>query len=272
MSFVFLIPAFGPLALIPAAIIKFPIGWSWNFTDEHWKCAFGNSSFVLQDWLVPCNHIKGFDYWLQYPTLFYNWFTYGFIAIMLVWNLMTWKNTSIRAIVAKILLKTGLFYPLRIIALQRLHLFERGVVKIIKASKGDTFIDIGSANGYYAKLAKDNFRSVITIDPTHYWNADLEIALGEINGYGQYLPITYDTARPTIIYRFDRLFARADLVKIDVEGAEFEVLKGMTGVNVRMVIVELHDLNRRKELTRLMESMGFSVCKINGHHFLGIKK
>src|SRR5207249_4839692 len=255
MSFVFLIPAFGPLALIPAAIIKFPIGWSWNFTDEHWKCAFGNSSFVLQDWLVPCNHIKGFDYWLQYPTLFYNWFTYGFIAIMLIWNLMTWKNTTVRAIVAKILLKTGLFYPLRIIALQRLHLFERGVVQIIKTSKGDIFIDIGSANGYYAKLARPNFKQVWTVDPNPKFKVHFPYAFGqESMTLGEYRAITYDDPKTAWIQRFDNVFTYADLVKIDVEGAEFEVLKGMSGSNVRAVIVELHDLARRAELKQLMET------------------
>src|SRR5437867_1800524 len=209
ITFIFLIPAFGPLALVPAALIKFPIGWSWNFTDSHWNCAFGNSQFVLQQWLVPCNHIVSLNYWLLYPTLFYNWFTYGLIAWFTIWNLKIWAKDRPRALAAKILLKTGLFYPLRIFLLERLGLFERKVVKIVKACKGDIFIDVGSANGYYAKLARKNFKTVNTVDPNPKWKANYQYALSAVNGYGCYVPITYDKEHFAQLRRFDSLFREA---------------------------------------------------------------
>ncbi len=31
-----------PLFVIPWALQKFPLGWSWNLSDTHWACAFGN--------------------------------------------------------------------------------------------------------------------------------------------------------------------------------------------------------------------------------------
>ena len=59
-------------------------------------------------------------------------------------------------------------------------------------------------------------------------------------------------------YRFDDIFNEADLVKIDVEGAEFLVLEGMkealSNKNIKNVVVELHDRKRKEELESLLSS------------------
>jgi hypothetical protein len=272
ISFVFLIPAFrrfGPLALIPAILTKLPLGWSWDLKDGHWACAFGNSTFVIKEWAIPCNHFGGLADWLIYPSVFYAWFTYGFMACVCIWNLQVWTGLTPRTLVAKILLTTGLFYFLRIFLLERLGLFERDVAKFVKISGGKLFVDVGSANGYYAKLARPNFEKVVTIDPNPKWKADYQEVLGD-GTPSIYREITYAPGVSSWTTRFDSIFVRADLVKIDVEGAEFEVLEGMTKSRVKCVIVELHDLQREQELRETLGRMGFTTVKLSKNHLVGV--
>jgi FkbM family methyltransferase len=61
----------------------------------------------------------------------------------------------------------------------------------------------------------------------------------------------------------------ADLVKIDVEGAEFLVLKGakqaLESGRIRRLMVELHDPDRRGELENLLTGYGFKLRKLDPH-------
>ncbi len=56
---------------------------------------------------------------------------------------------------------------------------------------------------------------------------------------------------------------RLDLVKIDVEGAEFMVLygarKALAERRIERLIVELHDRNRRDELDAFLEGLGYET-------------
>jgi FkbM family methyltransferase len=74
--------------------------------------------------------------------------------------------------------------------------------------------------------------------------------------------------------RFDSCFQEpVTLVKIDVEGAEFEVLAGMTKALskrlVHNVMVEVHDSTRRPEAERFLVSQGFAVRRIDWAHLFG---
>lgn len=57
LSFVFLTPAFGPLSSTVGVILKMPLGWSWNLSDSHWACAFGNSTGP-SIWFQACGHFS----------------------------------------------------------------------------------------------------------------------------------------------------------------------------------------------------------------------
>jgi hypothetical protein len=272
LSFIYLIPVFGLPALGLAAIIKLPIGWSFPPTDSHWTCAFGGSHIVVspEQYGIPCNHFSlQLAYWIQYPSLVFNYIMYAIIAFWIVKTLYAYTNP--RAVIARILLKLRLFYLFRIILLERLGLFERKVVQCIKNSKGYMFVDVGSANGYFAKLARKTFQQVITIDPNPKWQSNYQYALSDKNGRGMYFPINYDKPRLTNTLRFDSLIHHADLVKIDVEGAEFEVIKGMSGAHVRNILVELHDESRDLELIALLGLQGFTCTRIDRNHFFARK-
>jgi FkbM family methyltransferase len=65
--------------------------------------------------------------------------------------------------------------------------------------------------------------------------------------------------------------SRIDLLKIDVEGAEFKVLRGgsKTVENAKKVIVELHDRERRKDLEDIFRSEFDSQQWLDSDHLLG---
>jgi len=74
---------------------------------------------------------------------------------------------------------------------------------------------------------------------------------------------------------FDRLLSEptADLVKIDVEGAEFLVLEGMreslASRRVNNILVELHDRDRKGELETILNSNFSHVFWIDPQHLYG---
>jgi len=74
---------------------------------------------------------------------------------------------------------------------------------------------------------------------------------------------------------FDNLLSepKADLVKIDVEGAEFLVLEGMresfARQRVSRIMVELHDRNRKEELEAILSSNFRRVLWVDPQHLYG---
>jgi FkbM family methyltransferase len=75
---------------------------------------------------------------------------------------------------------------------------------------------------------------------------------------------------------YDRIIIdqEAEIVLIDVEGAEFLVLEGMknsiSNGRVRAIVVELHDLDRRKELEGVLTN--YSLRWIDSDHLLATMK
>ncbi len=76
---------------------------------------------------------------------------------------------------------------------------------------------------------------------------------------------------------FDRLLSEptADLVKIDVEGAEFLVLEGMRESLARRrvsnILVELHNRDRKEELESILSSNFGHVFWVDRQHLYGCK-
>ena len=65
---------------------------------------------------------------------------------------------------------------------------------------------------------------------------------------------------------------KADLVKIDVEGAEFLVLEGMKDSlkkrQVECLMVELHNVDEGKRLLESVKNYGFDITWIDPIHLL----
>jgi FkbM family methyltransferase len=167
--------------------------------------------------------------------------------------------------------------------------WEPNVSRLLKQVRGDVFIDVGCNVGYFVHLLKNNFRQIIGFE------ADPEIARearkhAPPNATIYHLAIsdrdgfTYVRRNPLYLHsgssmvpgedsaalkvpcgRLSGYIPRdcvVDLVKVDVEGAEWLVLKGAEPVmhQVRHWMVELHDLDREKELDcYLRERYGYNT-------------
>ncbi len=73
------------------------------------------------------------------------------------------------------------------------------------------------------------------------------------------MPIKASVIQPTL----------SDLVKIDVEGAEFHVLRGAndslkTG-KIKRIMVELHDKDAKDDLYGILSRYGFKLKQLDPH-------
>lgn len=61
----------------------------------------------------------------------------------------------------------------------------------------------------------------------------------------------------------------ADLVKVDVEGAEFRVLEGakesLAAGNIKSIMVELHDKDAKDDLYGVLRGYGFKLQELDAH-------
>jgi len=166
--------------------------------------------------------------------------------------------------------------------------FEPEVKKLIGSLSGDVFVDIGCNLGFYSQLARKRFRQVYSIDPNPKYQASIQVAIS--NKYGHqpfYLGNGIGSAdslikNPHILgedwknednqiivgtMTFDQLELDADLVKIDVEGAEFEVIEGMNLHLPKAAIIEIHDERRIYEMVLKMEEKGYHWTRIDSYHW-----
>ena len=168
------------------------------------------------------------------------------------------------------------------------HHPEPKVRKCMKKMHGQLFVDIGTNRKVYAKLLRKRFEKVITVDPNPRWNADLQLALSSFNGTASFRlgdglggadgimenPHIFGREWPTKpvfnvdVRTFDSLGLKADLVKIDVEGAEFEILEGMNKYLPKNIVLELHDERREEELLQKMSMKGYTNRRLDEHHWL----
>lgn len=85
------------------------------------------------------------------------------------------------------------------------------------------------------------------------------------------LPISVETTT------FDSLLSEpsVDLVKIDVEGAEFLVLEGMkeslARERVKNIVVELHDRNRKNDLEAILNRTFSKIVWVGPQHLFGYR-
>jgi len=164
---------------------------------------------------------------------------------------------------------------------------EPAVKKLVARLNGDIFVDIGCNLGYYSELAKKRFRHVFSIDPNPRYHAKYQFALSNYNGTGMFHLGNGIGSADSLIHNphilgedwvqkesyevkvrtFDSLNLQADLVKIDVEGGEFEVIEGMNTHKPQRIIIELHDERRKDELVKKMAEKGYHAEQIDETHW-----
>lgn len=165
---------------------------------------------------------------------------------------------------------------------------EPEVSSLLRQERGDLFIDVGANLGYYTRLLSPNFKRIVAVemDPVicSYLSKGrpkncrvLCAAVGNRNGYAglqRYannlggaqivtLPESpFDRVREITLTNLLSNEAHIDLVKVDVQGAEWLVLEGAEPImhKIGTWVIELHDLGRKMELASHMGRFGYE-CK-----------
>jgi FkbM family methyltransferase len=184
-------------------------------------------------------------------------------------------------------------------ATQGRYTHERKVVQLLLSLKGDIFVDVGAHIGYYPLLLRHNFTSILAIEPhpQTYQQLGRNIAmegaenirairvavsdkvqegvplfLGEyswLHSFEKQQPgAAYVLVDTTTLSKLISKFPRVDLVKIDVEGAEWEVLEGAKSAisKIERWLVELHDIQRKEELEGWLRNHGYTTRWVDELH------
>ena len=175
-------------------------------------------------------------------------------------------------------------------------IWEPHVSAVVSQIKGNLFLDIGASSGRYTILLGSNYKRIIAVEPhpvtieTLRRNVNyaklkniqlLHCAVSDIYGIVQlYLQnnstcgrLNGDLSNKTIQIQTLTVASilrecEADLVKVDVEGAEFKVLKGAESVisKIKRWIVELHYPQRKSELENWFISNGYNIQWLSQLH------
>ncbi len=183
--------------------------------------------------------------------------------------------------------------------------WEREVTEQLKMTTGNLFIDVGANAGFYSNLLSDNFEKIIAFEPDPRIYSILvqhkprnctaiRAAISDSKGMTGFYSVESDSnnfgmgsllppnetvkwggiaARKEILVRQECLAEMVpnetiDLVKVDVEGGEWKVLKGSEPImmNIRGWLIELHDIPRKNELMSYMKAQGYSGKWLDRNH------
>ncbi len=198
----------------------------------------------------------------------------------------------------------GDFYVLHEIFGRGIFAANKDLASIIDLNKVRSFIDLGSNVGlvslYYAGLLPNAKFVCVEPDPKNFkltvrnlsWLGNrgvfIQAAVASTSG-----DVSFDESGQSYRKRvsisggitvkactIEEVMAKAglseiDLIKIDIEGAEKDLLLGDLGwlSATRAILIEIHDDFREPDLRRVLEPLGFNVRRVYvGENFLAIRK
>jgi FkbM family methyltransferase len=182
---------------------------------------------------------------------------------------------------------------------------EPQVSSFLAGKKGAVFVDVGANVGYYSFLLYDNFDTILAVEP-HPDNVEIMTAVkaegnfskvkispcavgdkdrDEVRLYvgshcgGHTLLAQRSSPAPRNQQKYIKTrmmtlntllkdFESIDLVKVDVEGAEWSVLKGAENIRNRIKswIIELHGLGRKQEMEKWFSDRNYRHKWIDRNH------
>jgi FkbM family methyltransferase len=171
---------------------------------------------------------------------------------------------------------------------------EKMVAKELKKIRGSLFVDVGANLGFYTVILSENFKEVISIEPylkdyrlliknvksiahnvrfvkqavsntegSCAFSEGRQLAtVGEGNNESGIVVPT--TTLDSLLDRYDIV----DLIKVDVEGAEWLVLDGAkkTISKVKSWMIESHNPARNKDLENWFETRGYKSKWLDVNH------
>lgn len=177
---------------------------------------------------------------------------------------------------------------------------EKAVQETVRKMHGEVFVDIGANIGFYSLILSKNFRRVVAVEP-HPDNAreivrnakemrvrNIEVvqkAVSRSTGIAHLYQSSRDSGHtlnprshiaskgtlPVETITLSELlkeYGQIDLVKVDVEGEEWGVLEGSLPIidRIKAWVIELHRLNRKSELEKLLQGKGYSCRWLDYNH------
>jgi FkbM family methyltransferase len=165
--------------------------------------------------------------------------------------------------------------------------YEPDVWTVIRDITGELAVDVGANIGQYTIPLASRFRRVLAIEPglsncsilsrniSRHGLVNVEIhrvAIADFDGetrmrsdpeYSLNMGMS-ESGQPSPVCRLDSLLKdeeRIDLVKVDVEGAEWKVLDGARSIMPRIQrwLIELHNASRTGEFDSLLHSYGYDA-------------
>ncbi len=193
---------------------------------------------------------------------------------------------------------------------------EPSVMRALSRIHGRVFLDVGANRGQFSTPLSKNFEQVIAVEPNpslvikgrniRILRCALSDNCGEANLYIDQHPVnrkwTLDTIMDSFNYRpgYDPRISKeirgkksirvatrtldsivsdleqVDLVKIDVEGAEFLTLQGaresLSSRKILNLVVEVHDRERKMEMETLLGQYGYEARWLDRDHIFASAK
>jgi FkbM family methyltransferase len=170
---------------------------------------------------------------------------------------------------------------------------ERQTSQFLARLRGEVFVDVGAYLGYHSLMLRNNFRKIFAFEPSplnlkllrqNVYNSRAKniscvgMAVSDKDGtstlhlscnslsWNSLLPSRSlpqgIRVRTCTLSNFFKDEPQIDLVKVDVEGAEWMVLRGAEPIlyKTKSWVVELHDLKKKKEIENWFISRGYR-CK-----------
>jgi len=186
---------------------------------------------------------------------------------------------------------------------QNPDLHEPEVSRFLSKTHGALFVDVGANLGRYTIMLSSNYKRIIAIEPepsnmkhlkrnllqAGINNVDpLQIAISDREGYVK-LYLARHSGGHTIKKGYYNKYIKVkastlnsilknephiDLIKVDVEGAEWQVLKGSQKImpKIKSWMIEIHDKNRKHELEKLLSSKGYCTRWLDEKHIYAWRK
>lgn len=215
---------------------------------------------------------------------------------------ITWHEELLN-ILAKLQLSSIVYFiDIFLFKTKIITMWEPEVSEYLLSTKGKLFVDVGSCYGQYSILLSPNYEKVIAIEPgpqnietiianitySHAKNIlTLPYAISNEEGY-RWLTLdnhsdgfrfSKDGEKGNVLTKTSTLSSllkgqKVDLIKVDVEGAEWQVLNGSIPImnSVQKWVIELHNLKRKKELEQFFILYDYSVHWLDRIHLCAINK
>jgi FkbM family methyltransferase len=235
-------------------------------------------------------------------------FIFDFIERLFKMKGLTWHE-SINSICSNTLHVPMLAHAIESILFRSTWIWEQNVSRLLASTKGGVFVDVGACLGRYEVLLGKKYKKIIAIEPERK-NLEqamlntacaklsnvrfVQCAVSDKNGYDDlYIGPTPNShklletisdknrryfQRGTVRVRTSTLVAllgnlKADLIKVDAQGAEWLILEGAKPVlkNIGSWLVELHNTNRRAELENWFTTRGYSTKWVDFNHLYAWK-